>query len=81
MPTSDAAAFIRARLSALDPRVSQDEMQTLMHDLNEAMGRPLTPGEAAEVVDTFADMAERSGEEPAGSQHAPLQMQLSVSSR
>ena len=55
--TVDAASYVRARLGAMDTRLSQSELQTLVRDLQSAMGRLLTPGEAAQVVEVFSEVA------------------------
>jgi hypothetical protein len=54
---SDAADFVRTRLHVLGARVSQDEMQSLVKDLRDAMGRTLTASEVNSVVAAFQEIA------------------------
>jgi hypothetical protein len=54
--THEAATYVRTRLRAMESRITQDQMQVLIADLHAAMG-PLSPGDAAEVVDVFREIA------------------------
>jgi hypothetical protein len=55
--TIEAATYVRTRLRSMESRITQEQMQVLISDLQVMMGRALTPIDVAEVVEVFREVA------------------------